>query len=864
MLVYSIVMYNLFPLFIPLAPLITALLSAIPDSKLGDSKYKVGWWIMLLGFATSLLVLLHAIQTPEPTHIILCTLPSKIVPVVELIIDRLSAVMMVIILGLSTVLYGYSMRYMQQDTGLAHYQTIFALKASCLLFMVSSSNLVMIFICWQLSSWFLSLLAHNYAHIPTAHGSFRTFIMLRAGDMAFVLGIILAYHLYGSVELAQLFERAATAQMHIPLFGGIFKITGTTAVTLLIFIAVMSKSAQFPLHMWLPDSLYAPTPIHALLHSGGINAGGFLLTRLAPLYILSSTTLHVVLVIGLATTILGTCMMLVQNDIKKTLGYSTIGQMGYMIMECGLGAFSLAVFHLIAHGLFKADIFLNCGKGIHEARLDPYKPPQSSSQSSLGVIGWIVALLLSFLIPLAITIGVHNILGISFMNSQGLLILLLFSWITASQAMITLFRLKKSLLTKGSMLIVISLVATAYFFAAEQFTHFLIPDPTVVEAYYKAAELPYNLFIGLAIFLILLITGSWFFLLNLQQKDKSQTLSGEFKHNAYLFFMNRLYLDGIAMRFLGILKRIGKVIDKSPVALIFIAGLSLVIAFIQTEQLSTLPLKTVTLFMLFALLLPLFPLHGVYVTALTQAPRMLAIVLCFSLPVLGVCGITWLLPEIPKGFLPAISVLAIVGALWGSVKALLQVRVTYLLSYGGLALYSLVWWHIAQAGKVTSNTLLFAIALTLVWNGLFLAWDRVRIRYGNLDLNQIGGLFKPMPRFSICMGLLIMAAVGLPPFSLFFGFLGILLSPSTGISFGSMVVIATWFAACWYLFKLMQRLLFGPHRSDLKYEDLRPIEFTAFIFLTALLLCTSGISPNWLNAAITEVAMNIEGASWIQ
>src|SRR5262249_22906446 len=130
---------------------------------------------------------------------------------------------------------------------------------------------------------------------------------------------------------------------------------------------------------------------------------------------------------------------------------------------------------------------------------------------------------------------------------------------------------------------------------------------------------------------------------------------------------------------------------------------------------------------------------------------------------------------------------------------------------------------------------------------------------GDLDLNQIGGLFQPMPRFAVCLGLLVMAAVGLPPFGLFFGYLGILLSPSTGISFGFAVIIATWFAACWYLFKLMQRLLFGPHRQDLRYEDLRPIEMGAFVLVIALLIISSGIPQGWLNASLTEVAWSAGG-----
>src|SRR6266487_3027506 len=172
----------------------------------------------------------------------------------------------------------------------------------------------------------------------------------------------------------------------------------------------MSKSAQFPLHIWLPRSLYAPTPVHALLHAGIINAGGFLINRLAPLYGLSSTTLHVAFVVGAVTALLGAAMMLAQNDIKKTLGFSTIGQMGYMIMECGLGAFALAVFHLIAHGLFKATVFLNCGNVIHKAREEPVFPPpaQATEERQFSRLTWLTGFIMSLLMPLIILFMAHG------------------------------------------------------------------------------------------------------------------------------------------------------------------------------------------------------------------------------------------------------------------------------------------------------------------------------------------------------------------------------------------------------------------------------------------------------------------------
>lgn len=857
-------MSNYYPLFVLLAPLVAAFFTALPNRFVNENNYKVAWGLIFLGFAASLLVLWQSIQSPVPIQFELFSTPWEFLPTVGLTIDRLSAVMMVVISGFGTILYRYSTRYLQQDSGLSRYQTLLALKAGTLLFMVSSGDLLTLFVFWQVSGWFLSLLSHNYAHIPTVNGAFRTFIFLRAGEMAFVGGIVLAYHLYGTVQLAQLFELAATDQTVLSLFGTGLEITGITAITLLIFIGAMSKSAQFPLHMWLPDALYAPTPIHALLHSGGINAGGFLLTRLAPLYILSSTTLHFVLLIGLATAVLGTSMMLVQNDIKKTLGYSTIGQMGYMIMECGVGAFPLAVFHLIAHGLFKADIFLNCGKGIQEAREHPEHPKQDLSGSMFGSIGWVFAFVLSFLAPLGIVIGAHEFLGISLLESQGIFILMLFSWVTASQAMLTLFKLKEPLLTKSMMLIGISVVAIVYFYAAEQFSHFLVPDLALLNAYYAAAELPQGWFLIFVTVLMLSITLGWLYSV-CRKKDKSIAHEANgLKTKMYLFLVNRLYLDGFALRVFGSLKRTGSSLNQSPAALIVIALAALVMAYGQITGPFTLSIQSFVWLFVSALLVPLFPFHGLYTAILTKLPTTLGRILCVVMPIMGIYTLKSHISSIPNELLPAISILAVVGAVWGTIKALSQVRIANLLAYGGLALYSIFWLHTAQSGVVSSQALLYGVTVTLVWGGLFFAWDRVRVRYGDLDLNQIGGLFAPMPRFATCMGLLVMAAVGLPPFGLFVGYLGILLSPSTGISYGVIVIIATWFAACWYMFKLMQHLLFGPHRKDLCYEDLRPMEIAVFALVIVLLILPSALSPDVLNVAVTDLLWKAEKIAWIQ
>ncbi|HEY9713825.1 MAG TPA: proton-conducting transporter membrane subunit, partial [Chroococcales cyanobacterium] len=578
-----------------------------------------------------------------------------------------------------------------------------------------------------------------------------------------------------------------------------------------------------------------------------------------PLYALSSPTLHLVLAVGLVTMISGKCMMLSRNDIKKTLGYSTIGQMGYMIMECGLGAFSLAVFHLIAHGLFKATVFLNCGDVIHKARLDPERPPQPSTDPGPGIAAWATGLVLSLLLPLAIIIGTHHALGLSFLNPQAVFIFVLFSWVTAAHGTLTLFRLGNRLTTIMLMVAAVSLVSVVYFFCAEQFTHFLYPDSAAVASYFSAAALPHFVFLGLAALLISAIVVSWS-MLYLRYHDKIAIRSGRLWSEFYLFFINRLYLDAIAFRLFESLKRAGKTVDRSRSFLFSVVLLAVACA---SVQIASLPggdkdsVQSMALLFVSALLMPLFPLHGVYVAALTRLPRLLAIASAVVLPAAGI----FLVPHIPHELLPAIGTLSAFGVLWGSVKAFMQVDVFHLLAYAGLASYSVLWWHLAQVGAVTPEAQLYALQIALVTGGLTLAWDRLCVRYGNLDLNRIGGLFKPMPRFGLCVALLVMAAVGLPPFGLFFSYLGILLSPSSGMSLGLIAVIAGWFAASWYMFKqLMQRLLFGPHRSDIRYEDLRPAEIAVLMVFIVLLALPGSIPQRLLSTHPVAVTSNNGGA----
>ncbi|HSQ52345.1 MAG TPA: proton-conducting transporter membrane subunit, partial [Nitrospiraceae bacterium] len=487
---------------------------------------------------------------------------------IGLYIDRLSAVMMVLISGVSTVIYCYSTGYMYQDRHARRYLALICFTDFVLLCMVSSANLMMLFLFWQALSYLLYLLAHNHAHQATLRGAFKTFTLLRVADVAFLAGIVLAYQLYGTLEFQDLFARAAGNSITLSLWPGL-EVSATTAVTFLLFIGAMGKSAQFPLHLWLPGSLFAPTPVHALLHAGIINAGGFLINRLAPLFGLSSTTLHIAFVVGTLTAILGATMMLVQNDIKKTLGFSTIGQMGYMIMECGLGAFSLAVFHLIAHGLFKGTVFLNCGNVIHKARLEPHFPHTDHQEEEVGFsrLTWSTGFVTTLFIPLVILLVTHGALHIPLLESQGTVIFLFFIWITSSQAILTLTRLRAvaSWKVSSAMLLILLFVMFVYLFAVESFTAFLYPNPQEVASYFKAGDLPDWLFDLMIIVATLATIAGWFYLY-MRAHGRTVWMPSwveGVRTRLYVLFMNRLYADEIYQKLGGVVERLLDRFDKS-------------------------------------------------------------------------------------------------------------------------------------------------------------------------------------------------------------------------------------------------------------------------------------------------------------
>ncbi|MEZ6066136.1 MAG: proton-conducting transporter membrane subunit [Planctomycetaceae bacterium] len=229
--------------------------------------------------------------------------------------------------------------------------------------LVMSCNLVMLTIAWMLTSLGLHQLLTHYPDRTWALWAARKkFLISRLGDAMLIGAVVLAYRIFGTTEYSIIFAAADAIRA-----GEVAAGWGTELIGGLLVLGAMTKSAQFPFHSWLPDTMETPTPVSALMHAGVINAGGFLVIRLSPLVSLSPLALNLLALVGALTALLGAVVMLTQTSIKRSLAYSTIAQMGFMMLQCGLGAFTAALLHIVSHSVYKAYCFLRSGSVLENA-----------------------------------------------------------------------------------------------------------------------------------------------------------------------------------------------------------------------------------------------------------------------------------------------------------------------------------------------------------------------------------------------------------------------------------------------------------------------------------------------------------------
>ena len=275
------------------------------------------------------------------------------------LVDPLSLVMMLVVSGVSLVIHVYSVGYMHDDPDYPRYFTYLNLFVFFMLILVAANNFLLMFVGWEgvgLCSYFL--IGFWYEKKSASDAGKKAFIVNRIGDFGFLLAIFLIFVTFGTVDFTKVFA-AAPGKLEVGS-------TLVTLITLLLFMGATGKSAQIPLYTWLPDAMEGPTPVSALIHAATmVTAGVYMVARCNVLFILAPTSILIVAIIGAATAIFAASIGLAQNDIKRVLAYSTISQLGYMFLACGVGAFTAGIFHLMTHAFFKALLFLGAGSVMH-------------------------------------------------------------------------------------------------------------------------------------------------------------------------------------------------------------------------------------------------------------------------------------------------------------------------------------------------------------------------------------------------------------------------------------------------------------------------------------------------------------------
>lgn len=347
---------------IPLLPLLGFLVITLSGKKLGHGAASfIACGAVLLSFLLSAWIFLFLLNAGSDVHAIKTNLFTWIAAGdfsvdMSFLIDPLSITMLLIITGVGFLIHVYSIGYMHDDPGFNKFFSYLNLFVFFMLMLVMGSNYLVMFVGWEgvgLCSYLLiGFWFKNQSYNDAAN---KAFIMNRIGDLGLLLGLILIFINFGSLDYTSVFPKAQSVDS-----------STLTAITMLLFVGAMGKSAQIPLYTWLPDAMAGPTPVSALIHAATmVTAGVYMVARNNILYTLSPASLQLVLFVGLATALFAATIALTQNDIKKVLAYSTVSQLGLMFVALGVGAYASGIFHMMTHAFFKALLFLGAGSVIH-------------------------------------------------------------------------------------------------------------------------------------------------------------------------------------------------------------------------------------------------------------------------------------------------------------------------------------------------------------------------------------------------------------------------------------------------------------------------------------------------------------------
>ena len=358
-------------LVVPLAPLAGALMAGILGTAFGGNWVgrRLAHTLTIMGVLVAFIISAMTLQSVvmdgarfNETLYTWMTLGSLKMEI-GFLVDGLTAMMMCVVTFVSLMVHIYTIGYMEEDEGYNRFFAYISLFTFAMLMLVMSNNMLQLFFGWEAVGLVSYLLIGFWFNKPSAvFANMKAFLVNRVGDFGFILGIALIAAYAGTLNYAETFAKAETLS-RLTLPGTDWMLI--TVICICLFIGAMGKSAQFPLHVWLPDSMEGPTPISALIHAATmVTAGIFMVARMSPLFELSDTALSFIMVIGAITALFMGFLGIIQNDIKRVIAYSTLSQLGYMTVALGASAYSVAVFHLMTHAFFKALLFLAAGSVI--------------------------------------------------------------------------------------------------------------------------------------------------------------------------------------------------------------------------------------------------------------------------------------------------------------------------------------------------------------------------------------------------------------------------------------------------------------------------------------------------------------------
>jgi NADH-quinone oxidoreductase subunit L len=380
---------------IPFFPLVGFIINGLLGRKLGEKVVSViGAGVVFASFAVAILTFLDLLSLPPESRVFVQTLypwmaTGNFGVDIGFRIDALSIIMAMVVTGVGFLIHLYSIGYMHGERGFARYFAFLNLFTFAMLLLVTGSNFLVLFIGWEgvglcsylLIGYYYDRIFDETTGLTCAGAGTKAFIVNRIGDFGFLLGIFLIFATFGSLDFEAVFKAAQTGE---GVSMGVL-----TAIALLLFVGATGKSAQLPLYVWLPDAMAGPTPVSALIHAATmVTAGVYMVARCSVLYQLAPIAMEVVAVVGVATAIYAATIALTSTDIKKVLAYSTISQLGYMFLACGVGAFAAGIFHLVTHAFFKALLFLGAGSVMHALSGETQLPQMGGLKKYLPTTFW--------------------------------------------------------------------------------------------------------------------------------------------------------------------------------------------------------------------------------------------------------------------------------------------------------------------------------------------------------------------------------------------------------------------------------------------------------------------------------------------